>query len=65
MANRRTNRRSCWRRRTLPARQALIEPPLGDYPILAFDRYEPIIDIGYQSAREAIAAWRAAAAASA
>jgi predicted acylesterase/phospholipase RssA len=43
----------------------LIEPPLGDYPILAFDRYQPIIDIGYQSAREAIAAWRAGAAASA
>lgn len=37
----------------------LIEPPLGAYPILAFDRYEPIIDIGYQSARDAIAAWRA------
>jgi NTE family protein/lysophospholipid hydrolase len=40
----------------------LIEPPLGDYPILAFDSYKPIIDIGYESAREAIAAWRSAAA---
>jgi predicted acylesterase/phospholipase RssA len=43
----------------------LIEPALGDYPILAFDRYQPIIDIGYRSAREAIAAWRAGAPASA
>ena len=39
----------------------LIEPPLGTYPILAFDRFEPITDIGYQSARDAIAAWRAGA----
>jgi len=39
----------------------LIEPALGDYPILAFDRYKPIIDIGYKTAREAIAAWRAGA----
>jgi len=37
----------------------LIEPKLGDYPILAFDQYEPIIGIGYASAREALAAWRA------
>ncbi len=36
----------------------LIEPKLGDYPILAFDQYEPIIEIGYVSAREALAAWR-------
>jgi NTE family protein/lysophospholipid hydrolase len=42
----------------------LIEPPLGAYPILAFDRYEPIIDIGYRSARDAIATWRSGAAAS-
>jgi predicted acylesterase/phospholipase RssA len=41
----------------------LIEPPLDTYPILAFDRYEPIIDIGYQSARAAITSWRAASAA--
>jgi predicted acylesterase/phospholipase RssA len=39
----------------------LIEPTLGDYPILAFDRYQPIIDIGYQSTREAIATWRVGA----
>ncbi len=38
----------------------LIEPPLDTFPILAFDRYEPIIEIGYESAREAIAAWRVA-----
>ena len=43
----------------------LIEPPLGEYPILAFDRYQPIIDIGYQSSRDAIAAWRASTAPSA
>ena len=36
----------------------LIEPALGEYPILAFDQYEPIIEIGYASAREAISAWR-------
>ena len=36
----------------------LVEPPLGDYPILAFDRYEAIIDVGYRSAREALDAWR-------
>ena len=37
----------------------LIEPKLDDYPILAFDQYAPIVEIGYQSAREALAAWRA------
>ncbi|MEO8485228.1 MAG: cyclic nucleotide-binding and patatin-like phospholipase domain-containing protein [Betaproteobacteria bacterium] len=36
----------------------LVEPPLGDFPILAFDRYEPIVEIGYRSAREALDAWR-------
>jgi predicted acylesterase/phospholipase RssA/CRP-like cAMP-binding protein len=36
----------------------LVEPPVGGYPILAFDAWEPIIEIGYQSAREAIAAWQ-------
>jgi len=41
----------------------LIEPALGDYPILAFDQYEPIIEIGYASAREALATWRTGAAA--
>jgi NTE family protein/lysophospholipid hydrolase len=52
------------RMRQLPFRDLadlLIEPALGDYPILAFDRYEPIIDIGYRSARDAIGAWRAEA----
>jgi predicted acylesterase/phospholipase RssA len=37
----------------------LIEPALGGYPILAFDQYAPIIEIGYQSAREALTAWKA------
>jgi len=35
----------------------LIEPALDKYPILAFGEYAPIIEIGYQSAREALAAW--------
>jgi NTE family protein/lysophospholipid hydrolase len=37
----------------------LIEPPVGDFPILAFDRYAPIIDIGYREAKGRIAAWQA------
>ena len=37
----------------------LIEPALGRYPILAFHSYEPIIEIGYQGAREALTAWAA------
>lgn len=37
----------------------LIEPKLDDYPILAFDQYAPIIGIGYERAREALAAWQA------
>jgi NTE family protein/lysophospholipid hydrolase len=41
----------------------LVEPPLDTFPILAFDRYEPIIEIGYQSTRAALATWRAAPAA--
>jgi len=36
----------------------LVEPAVEDYPILAFDRYEPIIDIGYRAARDVIARWR-------
>jgi predicted acylesterase/phospholipase RssA len=35
----------------------LVEPRLGEYPILAFDRYEAIIDVGYASAREALDGW--------
>ncbi len=38
----------------------LIEPPVGDFPILAFSDYAPIIDIGYQSAAAAIEAWQRA-----
>ena len=40
----------------------LVEPPLAEYPILAFDKYAPIVEIGYRSAREALAGWRAGAA---
>jgi len=38
----------------------LVEPALAGYPILAFDRFEEIVDIGYRSAREALDAWRVA-----
>lgn len=38
----------------------LIEPPLDEFPILAFDRYAPIIEIGYQHSLKAIASWRSA-----
>jgi predicted acylesterase/phospholipase RssA len=37
----------------------LVEPPVAGYPILAFDAWEQLIDIGYQSAREAISVWQA------
>jgi predicted acylesterase/phospholipase RssA len=40
----------------------LIEPPVAGYPILAFGAYAPIIEIGYQTAREQLAVWRAAGA---
>jgi predicted acylesterase/phospholipase RssA len=40
----------------------LIEPPVQDYPILAFDRYVAIIGIGYSAAKDQIAAWQAAGA---
>ncbi len=50
-------------RMRLPAFRALadllVEPGLGGYPILAFDQFAPIIDVGYRSAREALDAWRA------
>jgi predicted acylesterase/phospholipase RssA len=42
----------------------LIEPPVEKYGILEFGAYEPVIEIGYQAAREKIAAWRAAASSS-
>lgn len=38
----------------------LIEPAVQDFPILAFDRYAAIIDIGYGAAKEQIAAWQVA-----
>jgi NTE family protein/lysophospholipid hydrolase len=37
----------------------LIEPAVEAYPILAFDKHAPIIDIGYATARERIAQWQA------
>lgn len=36
----------------------LVEPKLGSFPILAFDQYASIIDIGYRAAREALDGWR-------
>jgi len=39
----------------------LIEPALETYPILAFDRYAPIIDIGYEATKAQVASWQAAA----
>jgi predicted acylesterase/phospholipase RssA len=36
----------------------LIEPPLGDYPIMEYGAYAPIIEAGYQAAQKSIAAWR-------
>ncbi len=36
----------------------LVEPPVGEFPILAFSDYAPIIDIGYRSTSAAIDAWR-------
>jgi hypothetical protein len=40
----------------------LIEPAVGEFPILAFERYADIVDIGYRAAHDAIAAWQAAGA---
>jgi len=37
----------------------LIEPDVGEFPILAFDRYAEIIDAGYRAAVQAIQAWQA------
>ena len=41
----------------------LIEPPLDEFAILAFDRYAPIIEIGYRHSLESIATWRSTASA--
>lgn len=38
----------------------LIEPPLGGYGIMAYGAWEPIVETGYRSAKEAYAAWLAA-----
>jgi predicted acylesterase/phospholipase RssA/CRP-like cAMP-binding protein len=43
----------------------IVEPPLGSYPILAFDQYEAIVEAGYRSARAALDGWRAPARAAA
>ncbi|HZQ63535.1 MAG TPA: cyclic nucleotide-binding and patatin-like phospholipase domain-containing protein [Casimicrobiaceae bacterium] len=37
----------------------LIEPALAQFPILAFDRYGEIAQVGYEAAKEAIASWQA------
>lgn len=36
----------------------LIEPPLAGVPILAFDDYAAIVEIGYRASKEAIGRWR-------
>jgi predicted acylesterase/phospholipase RssA len=36
----------------------LIEPPVGDYPIMEYGNYAPIIEAGYRSASEAIERWQ-------
>lgn len=38
----------------------LIEPPLGEYPILEYGRYAPIIETGYRAGREALEGWHPA-----
>ncbi len=37
----------------------LIEPPVGAYAIMGYGAYAPIIEIGYEAARSALAAWAA------
>jgi predicted acylesterase/phospholipase RssA/CRP-like cAMP-binding protein len=37
----------------------LIEPPVGDVAIMDYGAFEPIIELGYRSARDAIARWQA------
>ncbi len=36
----------------------LIEPPVADYAIHGYSEWRPIVEIGYRSAKEALAAWR-------
>jgi NTE family protein/lysophospholipid hydrolase len=51
------------RMRQVPFRQLadlLIEPPVEAYAILAFDKYAPIIEIGYQATRAQVAEWQRA-----
>lgn len=35
----------------------LIEPPLGGYAIMNYGAWEPIVEVGYQSAKAALADW--------
>jgi predicted acylesterase/phospholipase RssA len=35
----------------------LIEPPLADFGITSYHEWEPIVEIGYRSAKEALAVW--------
>lgn len=39
----------------------IIQPPVEQFRILDFDSYRAIVDLGYEAAREQIAAWRTAA----
>lgn len=40
----------------------LIEPPVGDYPIMGYGAWEPIMAIGYEATKAAITAWPQASA---
>jgi NTE family protein/lysophospholipid hydrolase len=39
----------------------LIEPPVGDYPIMEYGNFAPIIEAGYASSRAALERWHATA----
>lgn len=36
----------------------LIEPAVGEYPIMEYGAYEPIVEAGYRAAHAAIATWQ-------
>ncbi len=39
----------------------LVEPPVGGYAIMGYGAYAPIIEIGYEAARDALRGWLARA----
>jgi predicted acylesterase/phospholipase RssA/CRP-like cAMP-binding protein len=41
----------------------LIEPPVGDYPILDYGQFRPIVEAGYRAGQEAMREWQAGRAA--